>query len=235
MKTFLLMLVKLCTIMGANAQSIAGSGQNLQVITELKDHVIEASNNAQCQMVNIKKLIPNLVLDLRYATQKNFTKTVLYPKALQYTFLRKEAAQKLLFIQKQLKKQGLALKVFDAYRPYSATKLMWDIVQDERYTANPSKGSGHNKGIAIDLTLVNIFTKKELDMGTGFDNFTDSAHHTFTQLSAQVLANRKQLKTVMEQFGFVALETEWWHYYLPNSKEYSLLNLSFASLLHIKY
>jgi D-alanyl-D-alanine dipeptidase len=133
-------------------------------------------------------------------------------------------------VASSLQKKGLGLKIFDAYRPFGVTEAFWQLIQDERYVANPAKGSGHNRGIAIDLTLIDLRTKKELEMGTSFDNFSDTAHHTFTALPDLVLQNRKLLRTEMAAEGFVALETEWWHYSLPNAKNFSLLNIPFKKL-----
>jgi len=113
-------------------------------------------------MTNLKKLIPTLVLDLRYAGTNNFMKEKLYP-AIQTTWLRKQAADSLAVIQKKLSEMGLGLKIFDAYRPYSVTEKMWAPVQDDRYAADPKKGSGHNRGIAVDLTIINLKNKEELD------------------------------------------------------------------------
>ena len=180
-------------------------------------------------MVDIKQFIPGLVLDLRYATKNNFMQQQLYP-ALNTTWLRKAAADSLAIVQKELKQKGLGLKIFDAYRPYSVTEKMWEPVKDDRYAADPKKGSGHNRGIAVDLTLINLTTKEEFNMGTGFDNFTDTAHHAFTNLPEEVLQNRLFLKAIMEKHGFKALDTEWWHYYLPNTSDYELLDVPFKEL-----
>lgn len=125
---------------------------------------------------------------------------------------------------------GLGLKIFDAYRPYAVTEKFWELVHDERYVANPANGSGHNRGTSLDLTIIYLENGQELNMGTGFDNFTDTAHHSFTNLPESILQNRMLLKSLMEQNGFKALETEWWHYSLPNSKQYELLNLSFKKI-----
>jgi D-alanyl-D-alanine dipeptidase len=103
-------------------------------------------------------------------------------------------------------------------------------VTDERYVANPTKASGHNRGLAVDLTIIHLKTGVELDMGTGFDHFSDTAHHSFTQLSPTVLQNRKLLKEVMQKYGFNFLETEWWHYYWPNDRNYDVLDLDFKKL-----
>ena len=92
------------------------------------------------------------------------------------------------------------------------TVRMWNLIKDDRYVADPKKGSGHNRGIAVDLTLINKASGAELDMGTGFDNFSDTAHQKFPNLPSVVLQNRQLLKTTMEKYGFTPLETEWWHF-----------------------
>src|SRR4051812_30308091 len=131
-------------------------------------------------MISLKSSVPLLVFDLRYATTNNFMHRRMYPAKTTDTYLRLPAVKALLQVQQELNKKSLGLKVFDAYRPYSVTKKFWELVHDERYVADPKKGSGHNRGIAIDLTIVDLKTGKELNMGAGFDNFTDSAHHDFT-------------------------------------------------------
>jgi len=181
-------------------------------------------------MINLKQIIPDIIFDLKYNTANNFTKRKLY-KSATTTYLRKDAAAALLLIHEYLKNMGLGLKIFDAYRPYSVTKLMWAIIHDERYVANPVNGSGHNKGIAVDITLVNLTTAKELNMGTAFDNFTDTAHHTFTKnLSPEIIANRTLLKSTMEKFGFKILETEWWHYSWKSNEIYDVMDINFKIL-----
>jgi zinc D-Ala-D-Ala dipeptidase len=175
-------------------------------------------------------MIPGLRYDLRYASTKNFMGRLMYPEKTNITFLRYPAALALQKVQEDLRKQGLGLKIFDAYRPYSVTVKFWELVRDERYVANPAKGSGHNRGAAVDLTIVDIKTGNELDMGTGFDNFTDTAHHVFTGLPEQVLQNRRLLRSMMEKHGFKALETEWWHYSLPDATRFELLDIDFKKL-----
>ncbi len=185
--------------------------------------------NTNKSMIDIKKYIPTIVLDLRYATTNNFMKTKLYP-TIKTTYLRKPAAEVLKKVQTELNKQGLGLKIFDGYRPYSVTEKMWEPVKDDRYAADPKNGSGHNRGVAVDLTIINLKTKKELDMGTGFDNFSDTAHGDFINLPPLVLQNRLLLKSTMENYGFKVLDTEWWHFYLPNAKDFELLDVSFKEL-----
>lgn len=214
-----------------NTSSAQESPQNKLTITnKLKDYRKQVKNDPDKKMIELKSLIPGLVYDIRYATTNNFMRRVMYPEKNNYTFLREPAAQKLLLVQKELNEKGLGLKVFDAYRPYSVTVKFWELVHDERYVANPAKGSGHNKGIAIDLTIINLKTGKELNMGTGFDNFTDSAHQTFIDLPEEVLENRVLLRSTMEKYGFKALETEWWHYYLVDADKFEVLDIDFKSL-----
>ncbi len=185
------------------------------------------------RMIELQRFIPGLVYDLRYATTDNFMKRKMYPGDTKNTFLRWPAALALLHVQLDLHKRGLGLKIFDAYRPYSVTVKFWELVKDERYVANPSKGSGHNRGIAVDLTVINSITGEELDMGTGFDNFSDTAHHSFQKLSSGIIANRKLLRTVMEKYGFKAFEQEWWHYFLPDGNRYEILDIEFKKLKKI--
>lgn len=211
--------------------SISIFGQKLKVVHKSKTYWKTVSSDSLQLMVELKIIFPDLEYDLRYATTGNFTRTILY-KSSQFTFLRLPAALALARAGAELEKSGLGLKVFDAYRPYHATVLMWDLVHDERYVANPAKGSGHNRGLAVDLTLIDLETGEELKMGTGFDNFTDSAHHTFKKFSNDILGNRQLLKKTMEAEGFRALETEWWHYSWPNDRNYDVLDIDFKKLLH---
>lgn len=186
------------------------------------------SKDPRKALVGLQKTIPGLVVDLRYATTYNFTKTILYRHPI--LCLRVEPANGLRQAQAELNKQGLSLKIFDAYRPFAVTCKIWRLVPDRRYAANPKKGSNHNRGVAVDLTIVDMKTGKELDMGTGFDNFSDTAHHDFYQLPAQVLANRRLLKGIMRKYGFGHVPTEWWHYQWHDKEDYEVLDLDFDEL-----
>jgi zinc D-Ala-D-Ala dipeptidase len=201
----------------------------LQVIARLKDYLDTQRVAPHKRLVDVRTVIPSVMLDLKYCEPDNFTKQQLYPK-LTTTYLCQDAAKKLAQVQQQLASMNLGLKIFDAYRPYSVTEKMWAIVPDDRYAANPRYGSGHNRGTAVDLTLAWLDTQKEVDMGTGFDHFSDTAHHAFAALPAAVVQHRRLLKNLMEEAGFKALATEWWHYSLPDAASYPLLNLSFKTL-----
>ena len=203
--------------------------QNIDVVKTLKRYHALIKQDSMQKMVELKSLIPHLSYDLRYGSSDNFMQQKLYSQSKK-TYLRLPVVKALNEIQTELKQMGYNLKIFDAYRPYSITQKMWDLVHDERYVANPSKGSAHNRGLAVDLTIIDLQTGKELDMGTGFDNFTDSAHHDFLALPGQILQNRTLLKTLMMKNGFKPLPTEWWHYSWPNDKNYVVLDLSFKAL-----
>lgn len=199
------------------------------VLKKTKLYHKQVAKDSLLKLVELKATIPEIVYDLRYATTNNFTGTLLYPSG-ESTYLRLLPARELAAIQSELKEEGLGLKIFDAYRPYSVTVKMWDLIKDERYVANPAKGSGHNRGLAVDLTLIHLATGQELDMGTAFDNFTDTAHHVFRSLPDATLKNREKLKTIMEKHGFTALPTEWWHYYWTNDGRYGVMDLAFRNL-----
>lgn len=211
------------------AQDSTLNKYGLWVITNINQLHKTIERDAGKAIVDLKKAIPGIQLDLRYAGTNNFMHEKLYP-TIRTTYLRKDATDKLIKVQAELKESHLGLKVFDAYRPYSVTERLWEPVKDDRYAADPKKGSGHNRGIAVDLTIISLQTNKELDMGTGFDNFSDTAHHAFKNLPEPVLQNRNLLQSIMEKYGFIALETEWWHYYLPNSNSYELMDISFKKL-----
>ncbi|MGJ7031501.1 M15 family metallopeptidase [Niabella hirudinis] len=202
---------------------------SFKILRSAEDYRNTIRQNADNRLVELKSHIPGLVYDLRYATTHNFMHRMMYPRHTAITFLRKPAAEALATVQKELNREGLGLKIFDAYRPFSVSEKFWELVKDERYVANPAKGSNHNRGTAVDLTLIDLKTGRELPMGTGFDNFTDSAHHSFTALPPQVLRNRGQLKSIMQRYGFNPLDSEWWHYTYATGA-FDVLDLSFRQL-----
>jgi D-alanyl-D-alanine dipeptidase len=212
------------------AQTTTVSKYGVPVINKSTDYQLTVHNDSAKKMVELVTMIPGIVYDLRYATTNNFTHLQLYVPATHHTFLRLPAARALAAVQKELNAQGYGLKIFDAYRPYDVTVKFWELIKDERYVANPTRGSGHNRGLAVDLTIVELKSHRELDMGTGFDNFSDTAHHTFTALPPAVLEHRKLLTDVMEKHGFNKLETEWWHFFWNNDRGYEVLDIPFGEL-----
>ena len=203
--------------------------QELFIVKNQKKYQEEISKDSIHQMIEVKSSIPTIVYDLRYSTNNNFTKERLYKDGSK-TFLRKPVVQALADVQKELNSIGYGLKLFDAYRPYKVTQKIWNLVGDVRFAADPKKGSNHNRGLAVDLTIIDLKTGNELDMGTGFDSFSDTAHTSFTQLPKKSLRNRFLLKEVMIKHGFHIFETEWWHFFWENDRDYSVLDLSFKEL-----
>ncbi len=161
-------------------------------------------------LVRILDIIPTVDLDLRYATTNNFTNKKIYPVSV--CLLRKETAQKLARAQTQFQKEGFSIKIWDAYRPPYVQRIFWELVSDERYVANPNKGgSRHNRGGAVDLTLVDKFGK-ELEMPSAFDDFSDRASPSNLDMSPEARKNVDYLNRVMTENGFLMYSHEWWHF-----------------------
>ena len=171
--------------------------------------------SADTLLADIRMLDSSIVVELRYATSNNFTGAPLPGYLANRAFLRREAAAALARVQGDLRRQGLGLKVFDAYRPVRATLAMVDWTErvnrpdllKEGYIASRSR---HNLGLAVDLTLIDLASRKELEMGTPFDTFSAAAHTV--NATGEAAVNRQRLKAAMESEGFVNYEQEWWHY-----------------------
>ena len=161
--------------------------------------------------VQLKKYSKNFIYDLKYATNNNFLKTKVYD--CDECYLRYKTVKQLIEVNKIFKKKGVQIKLFDCYRPLDIQKKMWALVPNTNFVANPAKGSVHNRGCAVDLTLVDL-KGIPLDMGTEFDFFGEAASHSYTNLSEKILTNRKLLKQVMLSNGFKSIDSEWWHYNL---------------------
>jgi len=180
------------------------------------------------RLVEIKKYIPGIQLDIRYATTNNFTHHVMYSQAR--SFARLPVVMALQQVEAELKLKGLGLKIYDAYRPYSVTAKFYEVTPDTNFVADPRKGSKHNRGCAVDLSLINLKTGKELDMPTGFDSFSKKAAANYPDLSPAEINNRELLKTVMQAHGFKVISTEWWHYDFNGWQNYELLDVPFSAL-----
>lgn len=172
-------------------------------------------------LVSLKSLDSSFVLDIRYATKNNFTKQVLYPVAT--AKLRRIAAESLAAVQKELKVKKLGLKIFDGYRPLSIQWKLWNIVPNDDYVANPAKGSKHNRGAAVDVTIIDSLGN-ELEMPTPYDDFTERAWQTFEDLPEIQKQNRTLLKTVMMRHGFLPIKSEWWHFDFHGWEQFSILD-----------
>ncbi|WP_396173973.1 M15 family metallopeptidase [Flavobacterium sp.] len=172
--------------------------------------------------VNLKNYSNDFVYDMKYATADNFLKEKVYPCA--ECFLRVKTVKSLLEANKMFLAKGYKIKLYDCYRPKAIQKKMFQLVPDANYVANPKKGSIHNRGGAVDISIVD-FNGIELDMGTKFDFFGKEASHNYLSLSDTVLANRKILKEIMLQNNFKSFDSEWWHYNLNGSNTDKVENL----------
>ncbi|MCF6270795.1 MAG: M15 family metallopeptidase [Melioribacteraceae bacterium] len=181
--------------------------------------------NAQSDtsIVPLWQIDSTIVTDVRYATTNNFTGKVLYPTDKVYA--RKIVAEALSKAhQELLAKYNYRIKIFDGYRPLSVQRTMWEIYPDDRYVANPATGSRHNRGAAVDITIIDS-TGTQLDMGTEYDNFTEKAHYAYPDLPKDVISNRKLLHDTMIKYGFHPITTEWWHFDFNGWKRFSILDV----------
>lgn len=161
-------------------------------------------------LIDVQRAIPEVVVKLRYATVDNFTKQRVYPADARCR-LRAGVVGKLRAAADSLRDRGLRLLLWDCYRPRSVQRRFWELVPDPRYVADPKKGSRHNRGAAVDVTLVDA-QGRELDMGTGFDDFSERAHRDYAGLSGEASRNRRILEEAMRAAGWKGLPTEWWHF-----------------------
>lgn len=164
--------------------------------------------------VNLKDYSTEFVYDMKYATTNNFLKSKVYDCA--ECFLRLKTVKALIKANDKFIKKGYRIKLFDCYRPLDIQKKMWELVSNPEYVADPAKGSIHNRGGAVDLTLVTL-EGIELNMGTPFDFFGKEASHSYPFSDKKIMDNRKMLKKIMLQNGFKAFESEWWHYNLASA------------------
>lgn len=184
--------------------------------------------NSLKELVDLEKLIPGLVLDIRYATTNNFTKKKIYNLAKAYAL--KPVAEALKKAQSELKMQGLGIKVFDAYRPYKATVKFYEVYKDTTYVASPYRGSRHNRGCAIDMTLIDLKTGQELKMPTEYDSFKKEAWPTSPVKDPEVGKNRSLIIAVMKKQGFKVNSSEWWHFDFIGWQKYEVLDIDFEEL-----
>lgn len=201
---------------------------HLKIISSEFEYKASLINKPQSQLVDVKTFIPSILLDIKYATPDNFTGKTIYtaPKA----YLRAVAIRALKKVQDSLNSMGLGLKIFDAYRPYSATLKFFEVYPDTNFVANPRYGSRHNRGCTVDVTLVNLTTNQELAMPTAFDDFSAKASPTYPIENATIKGNRDILVQLMKHFEFMVNPNEWWHFDYREWNEYPLMDLTFSEV-----
>lgn len=193
-----------------------------------KQYTADIKKHPETKLVEINKYIPGIALDIRYATTNNFTHKVMYPQAR--AFARLPVVMALKQVQDELKTKGLGLKIYDAYRPYAITVKFYETARDTNFVADPRKGSKHNRGCAIDLSVIDLKTGKELDMPTGFDSFSKKAAPNYPDLTPKQIENRELLKNAMQAHGFHVIATEWWHYDFNGWSKFPLLDIPFSAI-----
>ncbi|QNH63370.1 M15 family metallopeptidase [Hymenobacter sediminicola] len=199
-----------------------------EVVREVEEYRQQVQHNPAHELLNLAVFLPEVQLNIRYATADNLLREPLYTEAAAY--LRRPAAEALREVQAALAAHDAGLLVFDAYRPYSVTVRFWEQIQDETYAAPPWRGSRHNRGCSVDVALVNLHTGLPLPMPTAFDALTPAAHSAYEPVPPEVRHNRKLLLQTMAQFGFVNYPGEWWHFDFAAWADFTLLDLPFEQL-----
>lgn len=184
----------------------------------------------QPELTEIIRLDPTIRLDIRYATKNNFLGRPVYKQAR--AFLQRPAAEALVRVHLALGRQGYGLMVFDGYRPWRVTKDFWDSTPEalREFVANPSKGSRHNRGCAVDLTMFDLKTGQQVRMPSEYDEMTERSHINYKCATPEASRLRDMLRAAMEAEGFHVYEPEWWHYDYKDWREYPILNISFKEI-----
>ena len=188
----------------------------------------QEANKREAHLVELITLDNTIKLDIRYATDNNFVGRAVYPEAR--AFLQKPAAKGVVEVHRKLRKRGLGIVIFDGYRPWSITKLFWDVVPEDKrkFVADPAKGSQHNRGCAVDLSIFDLKTGELIDMPSAYDEFTERASPNYSGGTAEQRANRDLLRKLMEDEGFTVNPNEWWHFDYKNWQDYAIYDISFT-------
>ncbi len=182
-------------------------------------------------LVELVMLDPSIQLDMRYATANNFTGRILYDQAR--AFLVQVAADALFRAHVAARTDGFGLSIYDAYRPWRVTKQLWDATPPgpkRNYVANPKQGSRHNRGCAVDLTLYDLKTGKQVEMPSGFDDFSARAHRSYDDDSEAARSNAMRLERYMQDVGFRGMSNEWWHFDFIGWEAYPIQDLPFDAI-----
>ncbi|MBA2605899.1 MAG: M15 family metallopeptidase [Acidobacteria bacterium] len=187
-------------------------------------------NKREANLVELTKLDKTIKLDIRYARTDNFVGRVVYSEAR--AFLQKPAAKALLRVHKKLKKQNLGIVIFDGYRPWSVTKLFWEVTPEDKrkFVANPKTGSKHNRGCAVDLSMFDLKTGELVEMPTDYDDFTEKANPNYAGASNAQKKNRDLLRALMEAEDFTVNVNEWWHFDYKDWEKYAIYDVAFSEV-----
>lgn len=221
--------------------------KNIQSLKNTKDYSISEENKAASSnkepsiqplpkvikevqgLVKVRDIDKSIVLDLKYSTTDNFTGKKVYP--VDVCLLQKETVNKLSKANEEFKMSGYKIKIWDAYRPVYVQKIFWDLVKDSRFVADPAKGgSRHNTGAAVDITLVDM-NGKELKMPSKFDDFSINAYRNNSNMDKEAKMNLDILTSVMKKYGFISIDTEWWHFEDADYAKYKIIDVKFDEFL----
>src|SRR5258706_3418851 len=210
--------------------SFYAQGQNYGLhASTFTEYMASLKSNPEKELIELKNVIPGIVLDIRYATKNNFTGAKVYSLAKAYA--RKPVAEALKKAQADFHQLGYGIKIYDAYRPYSATIKFFEIMKgDTTYVASPYKGSKHNRGCALDITLIDLTTKEELKMPTAYDSPVKESWPSTPVDDPLIRKNRETLISVMERNGFRVYEAEWWHFDFISWEKFDVMNIDFEAL-----
>jgi len=190
----------------------------------------EAGRFRAADLVELVRIEPSVRLDVRYATERNFVGRPVYRQAR--VFLQRPAAEAVARAHRGLAARGYGLLVFDGYRPWSVTRLFWQVTPPHlrEFVADPRKGSRHNRGCAVDLTLFDLATGREVEMPTPYDDFTEKAAQDYAGATPAQAAHRAILREAMVKEGFLVYPSEWWHFDYKDWREYPILDVPFEQL-----
>ena len=225
--------LKILCVLSLSVTLVACSRNNnpydLDIISDIEKYEKVIQQDSNKRLIEIDNYLHDVLLDIRYATKNNFTGEVIYNEAR--AFVRLPVLRALKKVQKDLNQKGLGLKIYDAYRPYTATLKFYEVYPDTMFVAAPWHGSRHNRGCAVDVNLVDLSTGKELNMPSAFDDFSEKAHPSFQMAADTMLQNRDYLINIMTKHGFRVYPYEWWHFDYQGWEDYKLLDLSFDDLV----
>lgn len=183
---------------------------------------------AEDDFVEVACVDSTIIIELKYATPNNFFGKVLYDS--DRCFLRRATVERLVRVQQALRQNGLGLKIWDGYRPHSVQFEMWKLMPNPDFVGDPQKGSKHNRGAAVDVTLVDSLGN-ELPMPTEYDDFSEKARRNYLDLPVSIIKNRQILENAMTMAGFIPLASEWWHFDDPQWRQFELTNISIKELI----
>jgi CubicO group peptidase (beta-lactamase class C family)/D-alanyl-D-alanine dipeptidase len=204
--------------------------EKLMKVAERTNPPAEKGEFKKPDLVEIGSLDPSITFDIRYATTNNFLGSIFYPEPK--AFMQRPAAEALVRANARLREKGYGLRIFDSYRPWAVTKVFWDATTEAQheFVADPSKGSRHNRGCAVDLTLYDLATGAPVEMVGTYDEISDRSYPTYPGGTSRQRWHREILRNAMESEGFTVYYTEWWHFDYKDWRSYPILNIPFAKI-----